>query len=227
MPSGVKLRPAARYRGEQPSLPRAFPGLWGEPRALFAELMGRQNRRMRRRGGSQHLHWRNFYSNGVLGGTVPLDRHGTWPKSCAAAVQPPSFSLGEVPWEKVWCTSRSIWASLWQAPILYVWKNNHIAQTTPASLAVSGNIPAVPAFGIPCIELDSSDVLEIQPAAGRLLDECTISRPRGRSPHTSRFGPHSKGDDTRDPALVDQMRPHPRPAGPAWIPPCRGSAPGH
>ncbi|HNB54519.1 MAG TPA: thiamine pyrophosphate-dependent enzyme, partial [Anaerolineales bacterium] len=43
----------------------------GEMRALFAELMGKATGVCGGRGGSQHLHWQNFYSNGILGGTVP------------------------------------------------------------------------------------------------------------------------------------------------------------
>ena len=39
---------------------------------LFAELMGRVTGVCGGRGGSQHLHWRNFYSNGVQGGIVPV-----------------------------------------------------------------------------------------------------------------------------------------------------------
>ncbi|NLH94370.1 MAG: thiamine pyrophosphate-dependent dehydrogenase E1 component subunit alpha, partial [Candidatus Cloacimonetes bacterium] len=37
----------------------------GDPRALFAEMMGRQTGVCGGRGGSQHIHWRNLYSNGV------------------------------------------------------------------------------------------------------------------------------------------------------------------
>ena len=44
----------------------------GDVRALFAELMGRSTGVCGGRGGSQHLQWRNFYSNGVLGGTIPI-----------------------------------------------------------------------------------------------------------------------------------------------------------
>ena len=44
----------------------------GDPRALFAELMGAASGVCGGRGGSQHLHWRNFYSNGVQGGIVPV-----------------------------------------------------------------------------------------------------------------------------------------------------------
>jgi len=44
----------------------------GDPRRLFAELMGKASGVCGGRGGSQHLQWRNFYSNGVQGGIVPV-----------------------------------------------------------------------------------------------------------------------------------------------------------
>ena len=44
----------------------------GDMVSLFAELMGRETGVCGGRGGSQHLHWRNFYSNGVQGGIVPI-----------------------------------------------------------------------------------------------------------------------------------------------------------
>ena len=43
----------------------------GDLRRLFAELMGRATGVCGGRGGSQHLHWGNFYSNGVQGGIIP------------------------------------------------------------------------------------------------------------------------------------------------------------
>jgi acetoin:2,6-dichlorophenolindophenol oxidoreductase subunit alpha len=180
----------------------------GDPRTLFAELMGRATGVCGGRGGSQHLHWRNFYSNGVLGGTVPLATGMALAEKmrcsgAAAIVFLGDGTLGEgVVYEALNL------ASLWQAPILYVVENNHIAQTTLTSLAVSGEIKArFQAFDIPSLELDSSDVLEILPAATLLLGEVhTQTSPRALILHTARFGPHSKGDDTRDPALVDQLR---------------------
>ena len=44
----------------------------GDAHALFAELMGKASGICGGRGGSQHLHWRNFYSNGIQGGIVPV-----------------------------------------------------------------------------------------------------------------------------------------------------------
>jgi len=98
-------------------------------------------------------------------------------------------------------------ASLWKAPILYVLENNRIAQTTPVELAVAGEVESrFNAFGIPSKTLDTSDVLEILPVAAELIHLVrTESRPCALVLNTHRFGPHSKGDDTRDPLVVSQL----------------------
>jgi TPP-dependent pyruvate/acetoin dehydrogenase alpha subunit len=99
-------------------------------------------------------------------------------------------------------------AALWQAPILYIVENNHIAQTTPVEQALAGGLGArFAAFGIPARELDSSDVLEVLAAAGELLAEVREqSSPRALLLSTCRFGPHSKGDDTRSAQEVARLR---------------------
>ena len=180
----------------------------GDPRALFAELMGKSTGVCGGRGGSQHLYWRNFYSNGVQGGIVPVatgmalaeKRKGT---GAVVVCFLGDGTLGEgVVYEALNL------AALWKAPVLYVVENNHIAQTTPVELALAGEMSArFSAFGIPVCELDTSDVLEISRVAERLLAEVRSSgMPRGLILHTSRFGPHSKGDDTRSEVEVARLR---------------------
>jgi TPP-dependent pyruvate/acetoin dehydrogenase alpha subunit len=44
----------------------------GPMHALAAEMMGRGSGVCLGRGGSQHLHWGDFYASGILGGTVPM-----------------------------------------------------------------------------------------------------------------------------------------------------------
>ncbi|PWH19604.1 MAG: hypothetical protein DDG59_02380, partial [Anaerolineae bacterium] len=85
---------------------------------------------------------------------------------------------------------------------------NRIAQTTPIELSLAGSIPdRFHAFGIACEELDSSDVLEISPLAAKWV---TLVR-QTQSPgalilHTVRFGPHSKGDDTRPAEEIARLK---------------------
>jgi TPP-dependent pyruvate/acetoin dehydrogenase alpha subunit len=180
----------------------------GDMRALFAELMGKATGVCGGLGGSQHLHWKDFYSNGILGSTAPI-AVGTALAEKAKGSQAITIAfLGDgALGEGVVYESLNI-ASLWKAPILFVLENNHIAQTTPVDVAVAGDIPArFAAFGIHGREVDTSDVEEIKYAAG---EEIRMLRaeggPRALVIHTVRFGPHSKGDDTRDEKMMAKLR---------------------
>jgi pyruvate dehydrogenase E1 component alpha subunit/2-oxoisovalerate dehydrogenase E1 component len=160
------------------------------------------------RGGSQHLQWRNFYSNGIQGGIVPIATGMALAEKRKQTGAIVVVFLGDgTLGEGVVYESLNL-ASLWSAPILYVVENNCIAQTTPIELAVTGSIPSrFEAFDIPAVELDSSDVLEILDIAGSLMEDVRArSAPRALILHTCRFGPHSKGDDTREPDQVARLR---------------------
>ncbi len=180
----------------------------GDPRSLFAELMGKATGVCGGRGGSQHLHWKNFYSNGVQGGIVPIATGMALAEKRKGSGAVTVAFLGDGTLGEGVVYEALNMASLWQAPILFVLENNRIAQTTPVELAVAGEIPArFNAFGIPARQLDSSDVNEIVPLAGELMKEVrTLSVPRALILHTYRFGPHSKGDDTRNPQDVDRIK---------------------
>lgn len=180
----------------------------GEPRALFAELMGRRTGVCGGRGGSQHLQWRNFYSNGVQGGIVPTATGMALAEKLQGRPTVTVAFLGDGTLGEGVIYEALNMASLWGAPVLYVVENNRIAQTTPVELALAGGITArFEAFGIPAIELDSSDVLEIHAAAGQLLaDVRRLRRPQALVLHTCRFGPHSKGDDTRADEELKSLR---------------------
>lgn len=180
----------------------------GDPYKLFAELMGRKTGVCGGRGGSQHLHWRNFYSNGIQGGIIPIATGMALAEKYKQTDAVTVAFLGDGTLGEGVIYEAFNLASLWQAPILYVLENNQIAQTTDIKLALAGDIPArFNAFGIPSHQLSTSDVLEILPIAGDLLSQVRHSKsPSALILDTHRFGPHSKGDDTRDPALVDRIR---------------------
>lgn len=180
----------------------------GDPHSLFAELMGRITGVCGGRGGSQHLHWRNFYSNGILGGIIPIATGMALAEKYKRSDSIVIAYLGDgTLGEGIIYEAFNI-ASLWGAPILYVLENNHIAQTTSFKLAVAGDIIGrFNAFGIPAIQLKTSDVLEILPVSIDLLSRIRREqRPYALILDTHRFGPHSKGDDTRSAELVDHMR---------------------
>lgn len=180
----------------------------GDLRALFAELMGKATGVCGGRGGSQHLHWKDFYSNGVLGSTAPVAVGAALAEKAKGSKAITVIFLGDgALGEGVVYESLNL-AALWKAPILLVLENNHIAQTTPIELALAGDIAArFAAFGIPVRELDSSDVQEITSAAGEEFKALRRQAgPRALVLHTQRFGPHSKGDDTREEKAMAKLR---------------------
>lgn len=171
----------------------------GQPHSLFAELMGKASGVCGGRGGSQHLQWRNFYSNGVQGGIVPVATGmALAEKSKNSGAVVVAFIGDGTLGEGVIYESFNF-AALWQAPILYVVEDNQIAQTTPSRAALAGDIlQRFQGFGISGLSLDTSDVLEIIPPAADLIRAVReSSQPKVLLLKTCRFGPHSKGDDTR------------------------------
>jgi TPP-dependent pyruvate/acetoin dehydrogenase alpha subunit len=179
----------------------------GEPHALFAELMGRTTGICGGRGGSQHLHWKNFYSNGVQGGIVPVATGMALAEKYKKTGVITIAFLGDGTLGEGVIYEALNMASLWKVPILFVLENNEIAQTTEIKLSLAGEITTrFNAFGIPAHQLVTSDVLEILPVAADLLSEVRHKlSPVALILNTHRFGPHSKGDDTRDPQMVDQL----------------------
>jgi TPP-dependent pyruvate/acetoin dehydrogenase alpha subunit len=179
----------------------------GDPQALFAELMGKPSGICGGVGGSQHLHWRNFYSSGVQGGTVAMAAGMAMAEKRAGsgAIVVDFMGDGTLGEGIVYECLNMI--SLWRLPILIVLENNHIAQTTPSSLTVAGSIRMrFEAFGIPVTELDSSDILEILPRAEALIglvrSQCA---PQALVISTARLSAHSKGDDTRSPDELEKL----------------------
>ncbi len=180
----------------------------GDPRALFAELMGRETGVCAGRGGSQHLQWRNFYSNGVQGGILPVATGMALAEKIKNSQAVTVAFLGDGTLGEGVLYEALNMASLWKTPILFVLENNHIAQTTAAEQAVAGDIGArFRAFGIAVRELDTSDVMEILPPAQEALRRARLDQvPQALVLHTCRFGPHSKGDDTRPAELLESYR---------------------
>ena len=180
----------------------------GDPFALFAELMGKPQGVCGGRGGSQHLQWRNFYSNGVQGGIVPVATGIALAEKARGSRAVVVAFLGDGTLGEGVVYEALNLAGLWRLPILYVLENNRIAQTTPIELAVAGEISdRFRAFGLPVDERDTSEVGEIVALAGQSLAHIRQSgRPRALVLHTARFGPHSKGDDTRPAEEVARLQ---------------------
>lgn len=185
-----------------------FLAMGGDMRSLFAELMGRVTGVCGGKGGSQHLHWKNFYSNGVQGGIVPIATGMALAEKYKRSGRIVTTFIGDGTLGQGVVYESLNMASLWQAPILFVLENNRIAQTTPVELALAGSITdRFLAFGIPAYEVDSCDVTRIVEISTKLVGHVrTSGSPCALIIHSQRFGPHSKGDDTRPAEYLSWVR---------------------
>ncbi|HEU5274404.1 MAG TPA: thiamine pyrophosphate-dependent enzyme, partial [Xanthobacteraceae bacterium] len=180
----------------------------GELFLLLAEIFGRPDGLCGGRGGSQHLQLRNFYSNGVLGGTVGnavgvalAEKKKRSGAVTCAWLGDGAFGEGAV------YEAMNI-ASLWRLPIVFAIEANGIAQTTLTELQLAGTIAArCAAFEILLEETSGTDFASALAAATRAVDAARAEqRPHAIISHALRLGPHSKGDDTRDPAVLGAAR---------------------
>lgn len=168
---------------------------------LLAEIMGREGGVCGGRGGSQHLCWRGFHSNGIQGGIVPVACGQALALKRRGGGGLAGVFLGDGTFGEGAVYESLNLAALWSLPVLFVVEDNGYAQTTPKRLAVAGSLAArFQAFGIPAEELRAGDVMRIRRAAGGHAAAVRDgSGPRALILATYRLAPHSKGDDLRDP----------------------------
>jgi TPP-dependent pyruvate/acetoin dehydrogenase alpha subunit len=175
---------------------------------LLREVLGREGGVCGGKGGSQHLCAGNFYSNGVLGSTVPLAAGMALGERERGSGAVTTVFVGDgTLGQGVVYESLNI-ASLWRLPLLVVVEHNGYAQSTPSHLQLAGDVQArAAAFGIETNRLDTTDVTGVQEAAA-----AAVAHVRGTGEpfflvlDTYRFSPHSKGDDFRDPEEIALRR---------------------
>lgn len=180
----------------------------GEPYRLAAELMGKATGLVGGRGGSQHIQWRNFYSNGIQGGITPVATGMALAEKVRLTGSIVVSFIGDgTLGEGALYESLNI-AALWKLPIMFVLENNRYAQTTPVEKGVAGSMAGrFSAFGIPVWERDTSDVLEIGSAAREAVWHTRSGAgPASLIVHTYRFSAHSKGDDPRSAEELARIR---------------------
>jgi len=175
--------------------------------ALVCEIMGRETGVCGGIGGSQHIAFRHFHSNGVqagmsaIGAGLALARRMRGSNSIVTCLVGDG-TLGE----GLLYESLNL-ASVWRVPVLFVVEHNGIAQTTPTADTIGGSIAARgEAFGLRTWDLDDSrpDFLASAEAVVRAARE--TRKPGFLVIHTARLGPHSKGDDLRDAIERDAIR---------------------
>jgi len=172
---------------------------------LFAEIVGHKEGVCSGIGGSQHLKYKNYYSNGILGGTVPMAIGMAFAEKMKKSDAIITVFLGDgALGEGIVYESFNI-ASLWQLPVLFVIEANGYAQSTHVSKNTAGSIIDRPrAFSIETYEMEKSLPQDIYRKSLELTNMIRGKKsPKCLILNTYRLGPHSKGDDYRNKGEVN------------------------
>jgi 2-oxoisovalerate dehydrogenase E1 component len=180
----------------------------GDVRGLLAELLGKASGVSGGIGSSQHLCNKNFYSNGIQGGIVPVAAgyalgNKLRGEDAIGIVFIGDGTLGE---GALYETMNII--SKWEIPLLIVCENNFYAQSTPQNVNLAGDILArAGAFGIQTFEGDTWDPAALINKAQGAIDYVRSSvKPGFFLVNTYRLNAHSKGDDDREKEEVESYR---------------------
>jgi 2-oxoisovalerate dehydrogenase E1 component len=185
-----------------------FISFTGKVNELIAEVMGRSTGASRGRGGSGHLHAAGFYSGGIVGGLVPVATGYALSNLLRGSTHVCIAFIGDgTLGEGVLYESLNI-ACKWRLPLLLVVENNGYAQSTPTSESTAGDIEGrAGALGIEAVRGNTWEWQDLKRVA-----QSAFARVRsGHGPivavvDTYRLGPHSKGDDLRDPETIEAYR---------------------
>ncbi|HJW53758.1 MAG TPA: thiamine pyrophosphate-dependent dehydrogenase E1 component subunit alpha [Burkholderiaceae bacterium] len=177
-------------------------------KGILAEVLGLESGICGGKGGSQHLHVGNFYSNGILGGMVPVAAGMALAQKRAGERGISVVFAGDGAMSEGVIYEALNMAALWKLPLLLVIEHNQIAQSTPWTLEHGSPIEDRPAsFGVPTETVDGNNVRMVRNLAEKTVaDMRDDPGPRCLLLQTYRLGPHSKGDDNRNPAEIADHR---------------------
>ena len=178
------------------------------PELLLKEIMGKTNSLCDGKGGSQHIHYKNFYTNGVQGGIVPNAVGVALSEKLKATNNIVIVFIGDGTLGQGVVYESMNLAQLFEIPILFVLENNGYAMSTKTSDAVSGSISErASAFGIRTQEIDGNDVKEVTIATKNAINFVrTNTKPFMLICNTYRMAAHSKGDDSRPKEEIESHR---------------------
>ena len=179
----------------------------GDFLGLIGEIMGRQAGVCGGIGGSQHIAFRHFHSNGVQGGMTAIGTGHALAMQRRGEDGIVAVIIGDGTTGQGLLYESLNLASVWGLPMLFVVENNRIAQTTPTADTVGGSLEARgAAFGLKTWRLDDADARFLEQAESVVAEVRSTRTPGFLVIDTQRLGPHSKGDDLRDSAEMESIR---------------------
>ncbi len=178
----------------------------GDIKGLIAELLGKEIGCSGGMGGSQHLYNKNFLSNGIQGGMVPIAcgiaKYYKLNKQKNISV---AFIGDGTLGEGIIYETFNI-AGKQNYPLLIVLESNGMAQSTSTEQTFSGDIQKrIEGFGLEYIETSTDDLFDLDIKVNKAINQVRNEKPTLININTNRLKSHSKGDDNRDEVRVKQL----------------------
>ncbi len=168
----------------------------GNLTALLSEILGRSSGTTGGHGGTQHVHDRNYVSNGIVGGMSPIAAGSAWAQKLQEGPGISVLFVGDGALGQGVLYEAMNFAGLRRLPLLIVVETNGMAQSTPVH--VPGNLEARAAgFGLRYFHGQQSAQEDLLTICGSAVRSARAHDPTLLQVSTYRLGPHSKGDDTR------------------------------
>jgi TPP-dependent pyruvate/acetoin dehydrogenase alpha subunit len=171
-----------------------------DPKAMMAEIYGRETGLCKGRGGSMHVadFGRGMVgANAIVGGGIALATGAALSAQVRGTDQVAVSFFGDGAANQGVLHESLNLAAIWRLPAVYVCENNGFAESTPAAYSTSVEDIATRAagYGIPGVVVDSRDVLEVYAAAREAVERARSGEgPTLLEAKTYRIRGHFEGD---------------------------------
>ncbi len=166
---------------------------------MMAELFGSAEGYCRGKGGSMHIIDTSLGilgANGIVGGGIPIATGAGLADAVLGRDGVTICFFGDGAANQGVLLEALNLAAIWNLPVVYVCESNQYMEFTPTTDLTAGRIyrRAEP-FGVPGVEVDGNDVLEVRRTVGEAVERAR----RGEGPTlieavTYRFSGHSEGE---------------------------------
>ena len=166
------------------------------PELMLGEVMGRKCGFESGMGGSQHIHYKNFYTNGVTGGMVPICAGLAFTLKRKSIKNIAVALLGDGGMNEGYVMETFNLAGAFSLPILFLLENNGYAMSTATEYSTSGKIAdRIKGFGLNYFVCKSNDYYNVRTEIGNAVNFVRQKRePAFIEIITHRFSGHSKRD---------------------------------
>lgn len=169
----------------------------GQPEMLLGEIMGKEYGMAKGLGGSQHVYYKNYFTNGITGGMVPVTAGLGFALKHEDTDAIAVVVFGDGAMNEGYVMEAFNLIKVMDLPVLLILENNGFAMSTPVETTnpFTDFERRVDGFGIPYRQVSSVNFWNLYDTLKDAVESVRISR----GPHfvellTHRFCGHSKSD---------------------------------